>query len=190
MYIEGPNGKIVCHNDDKCRGAGYVNKGGEWERCDCFKVWLIKNSMREAGVQDSLWVNLRWSDIGRNKIVKVLKKNYSEGIMHIVGGKALTRWGISALYLRDICSKGKSIQFGKLNELIDSHFTDPERSKLEEAKSCHVLWLSLDFMRKHAWNKHILDEVLSTRLSKRTIVTSPTSFDLGFNCIRCDVNGK
>ena len=190
MYIEGPKGKIVCHNDDKCQGAGYLNKGGEWERCDCFKVWLIKNSMREAGVQDSLWVHLRWSDIGKNKIVRVIKQGYSEGIMNLVAGKTVIRWGLAALYLRDICSQGKSIQFSKLNGLIDSHFSDPDRCDLERAKSCNVLWLSMDFMRKHAWSKHILDEVLSTRLSKRTIITSPHALDLGFNCIRCDLNGK
>lgn len=120
--------------------------------------------MAEVGI-DLNSFNLRKED--RHK----LDRYVSSGIVCITGGDTKNRWKIAVNILKSAINHGKTIYSTKVYDLIDAHFKDGNKSVLDNSVKANVLWLRLDFNRKHSWAVTTLLDLLAKRSNKTTIIT-------------------
>lgn len=70
----------------------------------------------------------------------------------------------------------KDVSCTDLNTYIDFYLGDKDSYLKSRTKNCELLWLRLDFFRKHAWADSLLNSLVLTRSNKTTYITSDRSF--------------
>lgn len=106
------------------------------------------------------------------KVIELLEE---KNVVRLVNREAETLLRIGALSLVQTAFNGKTIYSVAINDLIDEKF-DRKAEKWAAAISTDLLWLRCEFARRHAWMRSVLEELLSARLSKKTLVTAAQPF--------------
>lgn len=115
-----------------------------------------------------------------SRIEESITKTSTGKIIQILGADALIRWRIVAYLIKKLQSenwkwKRASIYGADFNLLIQSYFKeeDVDRTKLRVSD---LIWIRLDFVRKHEWTKSILLDLLCCRHGAITLLTCSIDF--------------
>jgi hypothetical protein len=114
-----------------------------------------------------------WEQYERNDTLRAIYEINAQlfGVFDLYGNRADRRWKLVALISNHFAKKGTTITATTLNELVDGKFG---RDQFHWDRCCQseLLWLRLDYTRKHSWNESVFCELLSRRTQYLTIITS------------------
>lgn len=103
------------------------------------------------------------------------------GVVLLHGGTAELRLKVACFVLMRAASHGRDVYSIDLNAVIEGLFQPDRDQTRERVNTVGLLWLRLDFLRKHSWAETTLQQILAQRSGRTTLVTSSVS--VGFAAV-------
>lgn len=170
-----PTSSATC---PRCLGKKHVKVDGAWQPCSCLEQRRVYRELQRAGVEHELMLSV-FFDIPEEFSKLYTRLITSENPLCVLcGGEAFQRWLIAVYYLRDASFKRKSIASYRLTDFIQSYFDADGMVVRSKVLRAQVAWLRMDYLRPHTWRDSVLEEILSERKLKKTIVTLPKKVPL------------
>lgn len=174
---------MVC---PKCMGNMHLKSGDGWVSCDCLKAANSEEVISGIG-----FPQIKGAD--NPQLLRTAFDCFSKRkVLALVGGESTQRWACMAAILKKIAyNRRVPIFVFDINSYVDAFFGQQDHEVKAKAKSASLLWVQMDFYRKHAWAQTLITHLLYERTTKATVLTCQQELAeaINFPKVMFDVGG-